>query len=247
LETEFLLLAGLAFLIAGTVKGALGLGLPTVSISLLSQSIDPRMAIALVLLPAIVSNAWQVYRGGKVMRSVKRLWPYVLSMSLVMFVISFYAASASAATITLCTGLVVVLWTVTSLIKKPPAIPARLDRVAQCVFGAASGVIGGLTALWAPPIVIYLLSSGVSKDDFVRYSGFMLLIGAMPLTLGYILNGIWTPQLAASSALMVLPTLLGFSIGERLRSAASGPQFQTAVLLVFFVMGLNLVRKAVFG
>jgi len=167
-------------------------------------------------------------------------------MSLVMFVISFYAAKATSETITLCTGLVVVLWTVTSLIKKPPAIPAHLDRLFQCVFGAVSGVIGGLTALWAPPIVIYLLSSGVSKEDFVRYSGFMLLIGAMPLTIGYILNGIWTPQLAASSALMVVPTLIGFSVGERLRGYASGPQFQTAVLLVFFMMGLNLVRKAVF-
>jgi len=66
ISVELLLLAALVFLLAGVVKGALGIGLPTISISILAQFTDPRVAIALLLLPAIVSNTWQVYRGGQI-------------------------------------------------------------------------------------------------------------------------------------------------------------------------------------
>ena len=40
-------LAPLVFLGAGTIKGAIGIGLPTTVISILSQFVDPRIAIAL--------------------------------------------------------------------------------------------------------------------------------------------------------------------------------------------------------
>jgi len=104
--------------------------------------------------------------------------------------------------------------------------------------------MGGLTAIWSPPMVIYLLSIRCDKDDFVRFTGFMILCGTVPLTIGYVLNGLLDRQLALASALMIVPTLIGFSIGEYLRRFLGGKQFQKAVLLVFFLMGVNLIRRS---
>ena len=80
---EVLLLAGVVFLLAGTVKGVLGIGLPTISISMLAQFVDPRVAIALLLLPALITNSWQIYRGGQIKRSAQILWPFVVTLSLI--------------------------------------------------------------------------------------------------------------------------------------------------------------------
>ena len=242
--TEVLLLAGVVFLLAGTVKGVLGIGLPTISISMLAQFVDPRIAIALLLLPALFTNTWQMYRGGQIIRSAKMLWPFVTTMSVVMFVSALFAARTSAKILVLGMGVMVVLWTITSFIRTPPRIPQHLERQLLFGLGALSGVMGGLTAMWSPPMVIYLLSIRCDKDDFVRFTGFMILCGTVPLTIGYIVNGLLDKTLAIASCMMIVPTLIGFSVGEYLRRYLGGQQFQNAVLVLFFLMGLNLIRRS---
>lgn len=242
--TEILLLALLVFLLAGTVKGVLGIGLPTISISMLAQFVDPRVAIAFLLLPALITNMWQIYRGGQIKRSALKLWPFVITMAVVMFISSLFAARASTKVLVLGIGIMVVLWTITSLIKSPPRIPVHLDRPVQFFLGAVAGAMGGLTAMWSPPMVIYLLSTKCDKEDFVRFTGFLILCGTVPLTIGYLLNGLLDKKLAIASLMMIVPTLIGFTIGEYLRRFLGGQQFQKAVLVVFCLMGLNLIRRS---
>ena len=92
MSSDLLLWAVFVFLLAGIVKGVLGIGLPTISISMLAQFVDPRVAIALLLLPALVTNTWQIYRGGQIIRSARLLYPFVVTMAVVMFVASLFAA-----------------------------------------------------------------------------------------------------------------------------------------------------------
>ncbi len=57
---------GLAvFLLAGTVKGLVGLGLPTITIALTSMVLPLTESIALIALPTIFSNIWQASIGGQ--------------------------------------------------------------------------------------------------------------------------------------------------------------------------------------
>jgi hypothetical protein len=53
-----------AFLIAGAVKGVIGLGLPTVSLGLLTVALDLQTAMALLVVPSLVTNLWQSVVGG---------------------------------------------------------------------------------------------------------------------------------------------------------------------------------------
>ncbi len=48
-----------AFLLAGFVKGVIGLGLPTVSIGLLGLLMTPAQAAAILVVPSLVTNIWQ--------------------------------------------------------------------------------------------------------------------------------------------------------------------------------------------
>jgi len=249
--TEILIIGLAAFLLAGIIKGTVGIGLPTISISIMAQFVDPRVAISMLLVPALVTNTWQIHRGGQVLRSVRLLWPFAIAMIVTMYVSAQFAPMVSQRFLTGGIGVMVVLWTATSLIKSPRKIPAAFDRILQVLAGLLSGAIGGLTAIWSPPMVMYLLARhsdpGQSeKDDFVRFTGFLILCGTVPLVAGYVGNGILTSQLAIVSALMILPTLIGFSIGERLRKNLDSTRFQKVVLGVFCLMGLNLVRRAYF-
>ncbi len=66
------------FLLAGTVKGIIGLGLPTVSLGLLAAVLDLTTAMALMVVPSLVTNVWQASAGGGGRAIVRRIWPFLL-------------------------------------------------------------------------------------------------------------------------------------------------------------------------
>jgi uncharacterized membrane protein YfcA len=69
-----LIVATLTFLIAGFVKGVIGLGLPTVSMGLLSLVMAPAKAASLLIVPSFVTNVWQLAAGPSFGRLARRLW-----------------------------------------------------------------------------------------------------------------------------------------------------------------------------
>lgn len=70
------------FLLAGTVKGVIGLGLPTVAMGLLGLAMLPAQAAALLIIPSTFINVWQLATGGNLRPLLKRLWP-MLGMILI--------------------------------------------------------------------------------------------------------------------------------------------------------------------
>jgi len=247
LTPELVVVAFAAFLFAGVVKGTIGIGLPTITISIVAQVADPRLAVALLFMPALVTNSWQVYRGGQLRRSIALLWPFALTLIGFMFFSAQYAALASVNVLVAGIGCMVVVWTVSGLFQAPLKISDRIDRPVQLIAGTIAGLIGGLTAIWSPPMVMYLQARHRDKNDFVAFTGFLILCGTVPLILGYLRAGLLNAELARGSALMIAPTLIGFTLGERLRQRFNSEQFHRVLLIIFCMMGLNLIRRAVFG
>lgn len=245
MSNEILLIAAFTFLLAGVVKGVIGIGLPTISVTILALFVDPRVAIALVMIPSLISNTWQVWQGGQVMRPARLLWPYVVAMMIAMYITSLFAADAPVGLIVTGIGVVVVLWTLTSLWKTPPPLPDRYDLVVQPAAGVLAGILGGMSGIWSPSMVVYLLARRVNKEDFVQFTGFIILCGTIPLALGYITTGLLNRETAIASALMILPTLAGLYVGRQLRNRINNEQFFRVLLIVFCLMGLNLIWRGI--
>lgn len=243
MSPEFLLIAAAVFLLAGVVKGVIGIGLPTVSITLLAQFVDPRVAIAMVLIPSLISNSWQIWQGGNILRPAELLWPYVITMMIAMYITSLFAASAPVDLMVLGIGVVVVLWTLTSLWKAPPKLPDHLDPIAQPTAGVLAGLLGGMSGIWSPSMVVYLLARRVSKEDFIQFTGFIIFFGTLPLTLGYINTGLLNRETALASGLMVVPVLVGLFFGRKLRNRINNEQFYKVLLVAFCLMGLHLIWR----
>jgi len=242
--TELLVVAAFVFMIAGTVKGIAGIGLPSASLSLLVQFTDPRLAIALLLGPLLFSNVWQVYRSGRVTQSFRQLWPFAMTCVVFTWLAARQVASIPTNPLILILGCSIVLFVLLNFVKSPPPVTPRWDRMIQTGAGALAGVLGGLTAIWGPPMIMYLLARRLSNDDFVRATGFLFLVGSFPLLLGYWQAGLINTDLSLASLFMVVPTIAGFTIGERMRHRLNQQQFRRFVLIVFAVMGANLIRRA---
>ena len=57
------IMVSVIFLLAGTIKGTLGVGLPTTSVSVMALFLPPKIAIALVVFPILVTNFRQFFNA----------------------------------------------------------------------------------------------------------------------------------------------------------------------------------------
>ena len=244
-QVATLALLAVAFLTAGTVKGAVGLGLPTTAVGIMTLTMDPRSAIALILIPMLTTNAWQAYRSGQVLRAMRTYLPFAMMLVIGVGVTVMLTRNAPDRVLFATLGGAILIFVAVNVTRWAPHIPDRLDRPAQIIAGAISGVMGGMTSVWAPPMAVYLAARHVPKDEFVRASGLLIFLGSLPLVAGYVRQGYMTGETALVSAALLIPTFAGFSLGERLRHRMSEATFRKALLFVFFLMGLNLIRRAV--
>jgi len=242
---SFVIIAFLVYFLAGTVKGTIGIGLPTTAVSLMAQITDARSAVTLVIIPMFVTNLWQVIRSGRIAWVLQTFWRLALTMTVFIATFAVFATAVSVSFMTLALGLVVTLFAVVNLLKDIPAIPAKYDSAAQVTAGISSGMIGGIAGVWSPPMMIYLSSRKLSKEQFVSTVGILLMLGSIALGMAYLYNGILSVSRSGLSAILVIPALIGFAAGERIRNRMSGDGFHRAVLIFFLLMGMNLIRRAV--
>ena len=240
-------LAAAAFIVAGLVKGLAGMGLPTTAIAAMTLAVDPRTAIAITLLPMLFTNLWQAIRSGEIVRALGTYAPFAIVLGIGVLTTTLLTANVSDQVLFGVLGGVIIVFVVINLRFTPPPLPERWDRAAQIGAGAASGVIGGLCGVWAPPMAVYLLARHTPKDEFVRASGLLIFLGSVPLCIGYLWQGMMTAELSVISLAMILPTLAGFSLGEILRKRLSPERFRLIFLYVFLALGLNLLRRAIWG
>lgn len=65
------------FLIAGVVKGVIGLGLPTIAMGLLTLTMSLATAAGLLIIPSLATNIWQLLFGPAFLILIKRLWTFL--------------------------------------------------------------------------------------------------------------------------------------------------------------------------
>lgn len=239
------------FVLAGAVKGLIGIGLPTLAIGLMAQFIGAREAISLVIVPMLFANGWQVVRSDSPRASVLRVTSeyriLLLSLFMTIGAVALLAPSVSVATVTLTLGIVMTLFAILSLWRDPARLGDRFDRLGQGAAGVVGGIIGGISGIWAPPIIIYLSARRIDKQAFVETVGVLLFGSTAVLMVGYLASGVLAPLKALQSLAFIPPALAGFAIGERFRARVSGAGFRTLVMSFFLLMGLNLIRRALWG
>ena len=245
LPASLLVLAALIYLFAGLVKGTLGIGFPTTAISLLAQFTDARTAISVVIIPMIVTNAWQVWRSRQIQRVITDYWRLLITSVIFIALFAQLSSVVPVEYITLFLGVVVSFYSITTLYKPVFTIRSEKDKQAQVVAGIASGIMGGLAGVWAPPVIMYLTARGVSKEQFVATAGVFLLSGSVVLFIAYWDAGLVGPSVAIASCFLLFPSMLGMILGERIRHLLSAKRFEKLLLVVFLIMGLNLIRRAI--
>ena len=238
-------IAMLAMLLGGFCKGVVGIALPLVGLSVMLVALEPKLAVALMVIPIMVTNVQLALSGGRqgIAETVSRFWPLMLTCIVSIFTVSLIAANWPANVILLMLGCVVLLFVAMNVTRWKPAISSAWERPAGMLAGLAAGLVGGATSAYGPPITMFLIAAGVPKHKWSTSVGVTFGVGSLPLVAGYALNGLLTPKVAALSALSCIPAYAGMWLGMRLQNALHPDTFRKVLLAALFVMALNLVRR----
>jgi uncharacterized membrane protein YfcA len=238
-ETGVLFALGFIFLLAGLVKGMIGIGMPAICMVLMTLFLPPLVAIPLTATPTMIVNMLQLYRAKDRGVIVRRYGLFAGSLSASIFIIGYFVRSFPEALLLLVLGIAMVIFSVQSLAGFSVRVSSWQGW--QVLGGVASGFVGGLSSVFSPPIVMYLLGRNVEKDEFIGATGFLFLAGCLPLVGALILNGVLTMDILIKSLAGLVIALIGFVIGERIRAYISQPWFRRLILIFFLIMGCRLI------
>ncbi len=235
------------FLLAGTVKGVIGLGLPTLSLGLLTATLDLATAMALLIAPSFVTNLWQAVIGGNSRAILLRIWPFLVMATATVWL---GATALTRLDLSLLSGLLgglLVAYSTLNLSGVRLAISAQREVWAGPLFGTANGVLTGMTGSFVVPGVMFLQAIGLSRDMLVQAMGMLFTASTVALALALQGNSILTTQLSLVSAAAVIPAAVGMVIGLRIRRRLSEKRFRQIFFIAILVLGAYIIAKAALG
>ena len=247
LDTELALVLGLTFLAAGTLKGVIGLGFPTVVLGVLTTVIGLKSAIAVLLIPAVLTNAWQVVdsRHGKAL--LARFWPMFAGIVPGIWLGTGILAASTGTGPALFLGLLITLHALVSLARPDLPHPGRHEPWMTPASGLINGVVTGLTGSSIMPGVLYFQAIGLKKEEMVGAMG--LIFGSSTLLLAIFLAryGLLTGQLVLISLAALVPSFAGLRLGALLRRRLSEERFKRALLVGLALLGVYVMLRAAGG
>jgi uncharacterized membrane protein YfcA len=241
---ETMLLVGGAFLLAGLVKGTLGLGLPVVVIAILAPTIGLQSAIGLILLPSIALNIWQSVVGGNLIELIRRLWPMMLlSMVGVWFGAQILAATDPHLMLTVL-ALVLITYSVGSLMRAQIRPPGRFEVVLTPIMGFFGGLMFGMVGNFMVPGVLYLQALNLGRDRLVQALGMSFIALSVTMLISMSRFELVDRATLIVSAAAMAPGMLGMMIGQGLRRYLNEGQFRRLFFSGLLIAGIYMMIKA---
>ncbi|MEQ8357193.1 MAG: sulfite exporter TauE/SafE family protein [Kiloniellaceae bacterium] len=244
LEPLALLAIAAVFLLAGTVKGVVGFGLPTVVLALLTVAFGLPQAMALMLAPSFATNVWQAAAGGNGATILRRIWPFLLIATVTIWFGALALTRIDLSWLSALLGVLLVVYAAVNLAGLKFAITPRQARWAGPLIGAVNGVLTGMTGSFVVPGVLYLQAIGLPRDMLVQAMGMLFLVSTVSLGVALHGSSFLTLELGAVSAAGLVPAIAGMVLGQRIRRQLSERRFRQVFFAALLLLGLYIIFRA---
>ena len=235
------------FLIAGTVKGTIGLGLPTVSLALLAVAIQLPNAMAVLLVPSFVTNIWQATVGGHGRSLLRRIWLFLLVATITVRLGASALTRVDHSLLTALLGLLLVAYAAANLAGLRLRVEARHERWAGALAGLVNGVLTGMTGSFVVPGVMFLQALGLSRDALIQAMGMLFTVSTLALGFALQADNLLRLDHSVLSTMALLPAMAGMVMGQRIRKRFSEQLFRKIFFLSLLALGAYLASRALGG
>lgn len=247
MDWAFGLIIAATFFVAGLVKGVVGLGLPTVSLAILTVALGLKPAMALLVFPSLATNAWQAVVGGWFAALMRRLWLLLAMVCVGTWIGVRILAVARVEFLSALFGVLLIAYAAYGL-ARPVVVDLRgHERWLSPLVGAVNGFLTGLTGSFVVPGVLYLQALRLPRDEMVQAMGILFTVSTAVLGLALGGERLMPPKLAGISVLAIVPAFLGMWAGLAVRKRLSEDGFRKALFVALFAIGAFICWRSVQG
>jgi hypothetical protein len=232
-----------AFLLAGFVKGVIGVGLPTVSIGLLGLLLLPAQAAAILVVPSLVTNVWQAVVGGEVAALARRLWPMLAGVCIGTTLGVALLPRDDSGWGTVLLGAALALYAALGLIRGQLTVPRHAETWLGLLIGIATGALTVVTGIFVIPGTPYLQSLQFERDRLVQALGLSFTVSTITLAaaLGY--AGEINTSLVWPSMMALAAALVGMWFGQIVRGRVKAETFRLCFFIGLLLLGAHLALR----
>lgn len=233
--------------IAGFIKGVIGVGMPVVAFPMLSTLVDVQTAVMLLSMPLVLSNIPQALEGGFAGPTLWSLAPVLIGMVPGLWIGVAVLVNVDPAVAKIAAGLSVTLVAALNLLA--PKLQLRVRMIGPVGLGAGfcGGLLGGIAAASGPPVFMFLLAKGLSGKAFTKQASMFLVVSSVLLAAALTASHKFDWRDVAISTLATAPVVAGMLVGQKQRDAVPADAFKTLVIFVVFLSGAQLVWEGMFG
>ena len=121
-------------------------------------------------------------------------------------------------------------------------VQSNLERILTVFLGFFSGIIGGISNMYSPYILAYLISSDLEKKSLIRTIA-TLYFGSILIFPIWIYNGLGNINDLIWSCFIINTSYFGSKIGERGSNKISNETFKGIILYTLLIIGISLFIK----
>jgi len=242
----FLFFIAGVFMLAGFVKGVVGLGLPTVAMGLLAVTMAPSKALAIVIVPAVLTNVWQTFVGPYLPDIMRRLWPLLVGTVLGIWLNAGSLTGPYAHYLPVALGVLLVFYAALGLSQVAFTVARRDEKWIGGVVGVVTGVISAATGVQVIPSMPFLQAIGMEKDELVQALGVFFTVATVSLSVNLTASGLLTAASALPGAIAMGCSFAGMYIGQALRSRMPTDAFRRYFLIAMIFLGLYIAGAAIY-
>lgn len=230
------------FALAGMIKGTLGLGLPAVSMGLLSLVISPFQAATLLIIPSMVTNVWQLFAEGQVLKLIRRFWTLLLGIIVGSAWSVFPTLGHGSFHSEALLGGMLALYGVYGLFAKSMPDLSKHEHWLSPIMGYLGGALTVATGVVVIPVVPYLQSLHLKRDELVQALGLAFTVSTLCLAVYLHLDPVKdTPIDYQMSLIALLPALIGMWLGTKIRYRILEQKFRKVFFAGLVIFGLYMV------
>lgn len=230
------------FALAGMIKGTIGLGLPAVAMGLLTLFISPFQAATLLIVPSMVTNVWQLFAEGHVLRLVRRFWSLLMGIIVGSIWSVFPTLGHGEFQSEALLGGMLTLYGLYGLFAKNMPNLAPYEKYLSPVIGYLGGALTVATGVIVIPVVPFLQSLHLKRDDLVQSLGLAFTVSTLCLAVFLQQNPIEVMPFDYKMALIALfPALVGMWLGTKIRYRIPEQKFRKVFFCGLVIFGGYMV------
>ena len=232
------------FALAGMIKGTIGLGLPAVSMGLLTIVISPFQAATLLIIPSMVTNFWQLFAEGRVLQLIQRFWPLLIGIIVGSIWSVFPTLGHSEFNSEALLGGMLALYGVYGLFAKSMPNLSKHEKWLSPIMGYLGGALTVATGVVVIPVVPYLQTLNLQRDDLVQSLGLAFTTSTICLAVFLHQNPVENmPIDYVMSAIALIPALIGMWLGTKIRYRISEQKFRKVFFFGLIALGSYMILR----